>query len=65
MKNRVLDFILVNIYDIEGEKEGSARGLCTCTRKGEREGRSVGRKGGRKGWVYQMQMTVRVVIGGQ
>ena len=48
MKSRVLDFILVNIYDIEGEKEGSTGGggLCTCTRKGEREGRSVGRKEG-------------------
>ena len=45
MKNRVLDFILVNIYDIEGEKEGSSRGLCTCTRKGEREGREEGRDG--------------------
>ena len=48
MKNRVLDFILVNIYDIEGEKEGSARGLCTCTRKGGREGRKVGRKEGKE-----------------
>ena len=48
MKNRVLDFILVNIYDIEGEKEGSPRGLCTCNRKGGREGRKVGRKEGKE-----------------
>ena len=40
MKNRVLDFILVSIYDIEGEKEGSARGYVHVPgRVREKEGR--------------------------